>query len=285
MTWDLVDGLDAFALAAGDFLRRDPVAHTVVLGVLTQHAADVTDAGGPPILAVLRHAGEVAGVAWRTPPYPLGVTDVGADDARTLADLLVSARPDVASAPAVAGPAGSAEPLAARLAACLGRTYAPMLTETLYRLDGAGSIVADPRPAPPGRCRAATEADLPLLVDWLLAFVAEAGTTPPADAEARITGSIQDATMFVWDDGSVRAMAGGRPTGSGVARLGPVYTPPAARGSGVATALVAAACRHLFARGLAVVTLYADDDNPTSSGIYRRLGFRPVLSWVELSLV
>lgn len=37
--------------------------------------------------------------------------------------------------------------------------------------------------------------------------------------------------------------------------------------------------------GSAVVTLYADDADPTSTGIYRRLGCHEVLAWADLRLV
>lgn len=111
-----------------------------------------------------------------------------------------------------------------------------------------------------------------------------AGTTPPPDPAARVRQTVADRDLFVWDDGAIRAMVGGRHTGGGVARIGPVYTPTAGRGRGQAPALTGHVVRTLFAEGTGVVTLFADDANRTSTGIYRRLGFRPTFSWAVLHL-
>jgi predicted GNAT family acetyltransferase len=55
--------------------------------------------------------------------------------------------------------------------------------------------------------------------------------------------------------------------------IGPVYTPPEARGRGFATALVAAMSRHALAIGHRGCTLFTDLQNPTSNAIYARIGF------------
>lgn len=304
MGWELIGDSEALETIAGEFLRADPVAHTSVLGVLGARATRAASSPDPstgerpgPVWAVLRRdgkrgagrggsaAGEVAGVCWWTPPYGVGVTDVAPVEALELVSVLAAARPDVAAAaPCVVGPRSASAALAAGLAALAGRTVVPQLLETLYRLNAAGDLVTGGQPAPCGHPRLASPEDVPILARWLLAFVQEAGTTQPADPLERISGSVADGSMWVWDFDGPRAMVGGRPTGAGVARLGPVYTPPAARGCGVATALVAHVCRALSTAGSEVVTLYADDANRTSTGIYRRMGFRPVLAWAEHAL-
>ncbi len=60
------------------------------------------------------------------------------------------------------------------------------------------------------------------------------------------------------------------------ARIGPVWTAPASRGRGYATALVAAASRELLDRGARRVFLTTDLANPVSNAIYARIGYRPV---------
>ncbi len=267
MTWDLLPDLAALEEAAGAFLRSDPVAHTVVLGLLARQD------GSSATAAVCRVDGEVVGAMWRTPPYPIGITGVTAAQAAALAPLL-----DLPDASMVVGPAEAARGLAD---AITGRPTGTALVETLYRLDSAEDIVPDSRPRPSGATRPILEADVELLVPWLDAFGDEAGTTRSPDPAARTRAGLAEGSLFVWDDGEVRCMVGGRTTGGGIARIGPVYTPPSMRGTGVATACVEDVCRILFARGAQTVTLYADDANRTSTGIYRRLGFRPVLAWAE----
>jgi hypothetical protein len=60
------------------------------------------------------------------------------------------------------------------------------------------------------------------------------------------------------------------------ARIGPVYTPPAARGRGYASACTAALSERMLAAGKRFCFLYTDLDNPTSNTIYQRIGYRAV---------
>jgi predicted GNAT family acetyltransferase len=60
-----------------------------------------------------------------------------------------------------------------------------------------------------------------------------------------------------------------------VVRVGPVYTPPERRGSGYASALVAATSSAALADGHRCI-LYTDLANPVSNSIYRALGYRAV---------
>jgi uncharacterized protein len=81
----------------------------------------------------------------------------------------------------------------------------------------------------------------------------------------------------LWEhDGAAVAMAGFQgKTPSGV-RISWVYTPPQLRGRGYASALVAALSQQLLASGNRWCFLYTDLANPTSNGIYQRLGYQPV---------
>ena len=71
------------------------------------------------------------------------------------------------------------------------------------------------------------------------------------------------------------AMAGVFDAVAGVARIGPVYTPPDRRGRGYASALVAEVSDAVLTRGQRCI-LYTDLENPTSNAIYRALGYRAV---------
>jgi predicted GNAT family acetyltransferase len=61
-----------------------------------------------------------------------------------------------------------------------------------------------------------------------------------------------------------------------VVRISTVYTPPALRGRGYASAMVAAASQHALDGGAAACTLNTDLANPTSNKIYQAVGYRPV---------
>jgi len=70
----------------------------------------------------------------------------------------------------------------------------------------------------------------------------------------------------------------------GVARVGPVYTPPEQRRKGYAGAAVAEVSQHFLDAG-ARVCLYTDQANPTSNGIYQALGYVAVVDQVNLRIV
>jgi hypothetical protein len=55
-----------------------------------------------------------------------------------------------------------------------------------------------------------------------------------------------------------------------------VYTPKELRGRGYATSVVAAASRAILAEGRRFCCLITDLANPTSNGIYARIGYVPV---------
>lgn len=70
-------------------------------------------------------------------------------------------------------------------------------------------------------------------------------------------------------------MVAGSPTPHG-ARIGPVYTPPAARRRGYASALTAAIIRHYLDAGRRLCFLFTDLANPTSNRTYQAIGYEPV---------
>jgi predicted GNAT family acetyltransferase len=65
-------------------------------------------------------------------------------------------------------------------------------------------------------------------------------------------------------------------TAAGVARVGPVFTPPEHRRHGYGAAVTAACTRDALERDADDVVLFTDLDNPTSNAIYQRLGYLPV---------
>ena len=68
---------------------------------------------------------------------------------------------------------------------------------------------------------------------------------------------------------------------STLAMIGGVFTPPAHRGKGYASAAMVALCRSLIDDGIRPVLYY---DNPAAGGIYRRLGFKDLGLWKSVRL-
>lgn len=123
--------------------------------------------------------------------------------------------------------------------------------------------------------------DLELVIEWLAAFIEEAlprrsvHEQPALVLARRIEDP--DGGLMLWEDaGATVSLAGfGNPTPNGT-RVGPVYTPPALRGRGYASALVGQMTAMLLNRGLRFCFLFTDLANPTSNNIYQRVGYEPV---------
>ena len=96
-------------------------------------------------------------------------------------------------------------------------------------------------------------------------------------------GSSPQGRVWLWEvDGTPVCLVGHSPTVAGVTRIGPVWTPPEHRRQGYAAAATATVATRLAERGR--VVLFADLGNPTSTGVYLRIGFRPVGAWDEWRL-
>ena len=148
-------------------------------------------------------------------------------------------------------------------------------------------------PAPvPGGLRAATEDDVDLVMEWFGAFMGDADEQAgrPRGASAhdvpdRRGGAAPDPAGGLWfwvsPDGERVHLTGVSPPAFGVARVGPVYTPPAQRGRGWASNAVASISRRIHAGGTRVC-LFTDQANPTSNKIYTALGYHPVADMANL---
>ena len=134
--------------------------------------------------------------------------------------------------------------------------------------------------AVPGRLRVAEEADVELVQQWADAFQVEIGPdhVPRVDERPRVLRGL----CFLWEDRARPvSMAAVSPAYGGVVRVSLVYTPPEHRGHGYAAACVSAVTAWQLSRGIRCM-LYTDLANPTSNGIYQRVGYRRVCEAVDL---
>jgi predicted GNAT family acetyltransferase len=135
--------------------------------------------------------------------------------------------------------------------------------------------------------RLAGERDFALLCAWQSAFLDEIAARETAEEVPQLVRRrLNLGGAWIWEAGGEPvAHAGHRPTPVRSARIAPVYTPPGHRGRGYATALVATLARHLLDQGHRPLYLFADTLNPTSNGIYRRVGFQPAGDHLHLTRV
>lgn len=273
--WYLTEDLDDFLARAGDFLRSRPALHTVPLTV-----ADTLRTRGPhvygarnPLYGVLGdETGGVRAALLHTPPHPVNLTPLGPGEAEELAAYLL------ARGHAVPGVSAERE-TAAAFAAAWQRTAGGHPTDAqrqrLYRL---GELTA-PEPVPPGRARVAGPPDGELVRRWYEEFTAAVGRPASAAFAADWADSrIAHGGVTVWEtpDGTPVALAAVTPKIAGQIRVTTVYTPAHLRGRGYAGAATATVSRAARQAGAREVLLFTDLANPTSNGLYQRIGYRPV---------
>ncbi|KOV66422.1 GNAT family N-acetyltransferase [Streptomyces sp. MMG1121] len=296
--WHLTEDLDEFLARAGGFLHSRPALHTVPLTVTDALRRRGLHFLGPenPVFGILYgedddsgdgdgdgvgggggggvgggRAGSVRALLLHTPPFPVHVTALTAPEADALAARFAGVGHPV---PGLCGPRGTAEAFAAAWQRRTGTAGTVAQHQRLYRL---GELTS-PEPAPEGRARLADGGDREVLARWYGEFHEAVGTRQGQDpaewAEARLA---HDGVTF-WEtvDGTPVSMAGTTPEIAGQVRIAPVYTPAELRGRGYAGAATAEASRAAREAGAAEILLFTDLANPTSNGLYQRIGYRPV---------
>ncbi|MFE4333161.1 GNAT family N-acetyltransferase [Streptomyces sp. NPDC056831] len=262
MPWTFTDDVNVFLDATGASLAARPAENTLVLTVTASLRRSGPHAYGDadPLLGWWRGAdGEVAGTLVQTPPYPPVLTAVAPEAVGPLAASL--------SLTAVNADRAIAEALAANWPG-----HRVDQEQRLYRL---GTLIP-PSPAPSGRPRTATAADRELLVRWHRAFADEVGQ-PSTHAERQVDERTASGSLTLWEaDGVPVSMAGVSPRIAGTVRIAPVYTPAEHRGRGYAAAVTAQVSRAAREDGAREVLLFTDLANPTSNGVYQRIGYRAV---------
>ncbi|WP_308461296.1 GNAT family N-acetyltransferase [Streptomyces sp. Ru73] len=191
---------------------------------------------------------------------------------RAAADLLAHLAAGPQPVGGVNGTRAAADAFTAAWQQRTGRAARLRTHLTLYRL----AELTPPDPAPRGRARTATAADRALLVEWWGAFARESGGEPHGHARS-VDDRLGYGGLTLWEAGGrPAAFAGVSRTAGGMAKIGPVYTPPELRGNGYAAGATAAVSRGALASGAGQVLLFADAANRTSTALYERLGYRPV---------
>ena len=276
----VLEDAGAFVEEAGAFLADDEARHNLALGIAGSWRADVGPRGGFRSW-VVHDGGRVVGAALRTPPYNLVLAR---PEGEAALETLTAAIAD--ELPGVIGAEPEASAFARAWSATRGVGLHVQRRMGVYALDRVLTV-----PGAPGASRAATAADRDLLLRWMHEFgveVLEEGDPGREEAEASVLQRLArtDAGFLLWEDGgeTVSVAGWGSPTPSGI-RVGPVYTPPALRGRGYATALVAELSAQQLAAGRRFCFLYTDLANPTSNAIYERIGYVKVCESAMVAFV
>jgi predicted GNAT family acetyltransferase len=264
-----VEDVRDFAEAVAPFLRSEPFSANVLAshvdGILRGSRAMLPGS----LWILVERDGAVAEAAMETPPWPLFLPRLGDGVPEAIAAVLADAGRPLAG---VNGEVSSVDRFARAWSARSGASSRTRVSTRLYVLD---------RLRPPervrGSARLAAFEDVGLVASWFGAFRDEAAPeSPDLDPTELARSQVQSGEIWLWEAaGEPVALAGVRPPVEGVARIGPVYTPPAQRRQGYGAAVTAAATQAAIDAGSADVVLYTDLANPISNSIYRAIGYVP----------
>jgi hypothetical protein len=266
----------AFLDAVGPTLLAREAENSLLLGIALRLADGHSYGAEAPFLACVKDDdGRLSVIALRTPPHNLVLcaNEERVDTLALIADCLADA-----TLPGVHGRVDVADAFAALWQKKTSAIPSIGMEQRLYRL----TEVARPANVR-GGARWGTREEASLLTAWADAFIDEAVPNDlKPDVRAMVERAVEGQALLVWDDkGAVSMCARSRPTPHG-ASINLVYTPPALRGRGYASACVAELSARILDSGKGFCTLFTDLANPTSNAIYQRIGYRPLVDFREI---
>ena len=253
--------------AVAALVDREPAALSVVASVTDGIIEDPNRYPGARWWVGTDPTGLAVAAFMHTPPHPLHIALATEAEARDLAGRLAAQGDVLAGVGGLRGPAGAfADEWVARTGAKarvvmeMGRFDLPVRPRLPFAVDG--------------RFRTAGDGDVGLVDAWHQEFVdaieGQGRTTPS------LAGPVAAGRVGLWEvEGRPVSMAYASPANGGVARVSGVWTPPALRGRGYASAVVAALSTERIDAGERCI-LFTDLANPTSNAIYEAIGYRRV---------
>lgn len=274
--------IDPFLAVAEADLARDEVTNGLILGVALRLRHDPARFEHPAYLATVSDDGALAAAAVMTPPH--GVVVYVADNVEPAPALHLIAADLVAAGwplPTANGVDRVSHTFVEGWKALTGGAAELLLAMRVYALR-----TVTPPAQIAGALHQATRADIDDVYDWYLAFRNEAVPTDAPPRRENVEHSLDDGSIYLWkvNGRPVSLAAKGRRTPRGTS-IGPVYTPPDARGRGYASACVAALSQLILDEGKEFCTLFTDLANPTSNSIYQKIGYRPVCDFAQYTLL
>lgn len=271
--------VSAYAAASTPLLMRNEAANNLILGLISRGLQNPSDID---YMGCVYAQDQVVAVAWRTKEMNILIAD--GSDLDALEIIAKDALERFQNLGGVTGSRKETEHFAHIWQRLTHRPFHTSMDQRIYQLTEvtpAQRVIAQMRSVEPE--------DLPLIRQWMYEFIIEAmpeNSTSPDKVEmviqSRFPSTSEKGLTILGIDGVPVSFAGYQgPTPNGI-RIGPVYTPPAQRGHGYASALVAHLSQHLLSLGYTMCFLYTDLANPTSNKIYQAIGYSPVCDTVMI---
>ncbi len=258
-----------------DFLLLCEADNNLLFGILEKIVINPHCYGeiGPNLFTV-EDDGKIELVAFQTPPYNLVISQV--DDLETV-DLLANELYKINDKlPGVVGVKGVSSRFANRWKERSGADYKIAMNERIYQLTGVDHSGMDRFEL----LQADEIKHQALVVNWSMQFHQEAIGDIPGGNELfkkQIISDIKNGKIYLLRDGdlivSMAKYSGNTPNG-GLLNL--VYTPIQYRKNGYASECVAKVSQKILDGGKDRCFLFTDLANPTSNGIYQKMGYKAV---------
>jgi ribosomal protein S18 acetylase RimI-like enzyme len=260
------DDAGAAQAATHAFLAAEPARNNVILTLLDER----TRHPEPGRYWWITEGTAVRGLAMQSPVTFLSIMTALPVDA--VAPLVATIADDAPELPGIVGDAATAATFAGCWTEQLGIGARPVEGQRVYRL---GTL--RPPDGVPGELRGATGDDLELVQSWFRGFEQDTGMPSPDPLGLAVPRRIADGEIWLWCHDEL-AVSMTRISGevAGTVRVGYVYTPPEHRRRGYAAAAVGAASARAQRDGAEGCVLYTQLSNPTSNGVYRRIGFEAI---------
>jgi len=263
---------EQFHQKASAWLEQKEAENNLILGTLSnllkkpekdrqKHHFWLVERGGAPV-----------GAAFWTPPYKFTLTEMDVEALQALANHIRDTHPQI---PGAGGPKESVKRFSHFWNLKTQKSPLLEMSMRIYQLSQVEKV-----PLSPGSMQGAAEGDAELLTEWTRLLNRDSGLMDPVDEGKIVEGYIREQRLFLWNEGQPRAMAGyGRETPHSYS-VNMVYTPVEFRNRGYATSLVSQLSQKILDSGKKYCLLYTDLLNPTSNGIYQKIGYQPVCDWL-----
>ncbi|HET8698850.1 MAG TPA: GNAT family N-acetyltransferase [Gammaproteobacteria bacterium] len=255
----------AFLERAESWLLEEEIERAVPLKAARQAQAHPSSFEEPTYWATFEESGRIVGCSIRTPPHHVFVTRL---PAAAVPLLLESLKETYTVMSGISG----AEPTASALAAVsFANRWRVGSRQWLWSI-----AAVDPPAGPGGALRLATADDMTTVWQWGTRD-SEMPFADPLFAAALMRAQ----GLYVWDDGTLRCIAGVLRQTRSSAALGVIYTPPDWRNKGYATATVAAWSRQVLEGGKRCF-FYTNAAFAATTAICRKLGHELVHESVDI---
>jgi uncharacterized protein len=252
----------------GEWLGKSEAEHNLILA-LCQTAQRHPKKGLDIRFSTLLEDDDCVVAAVQTPPRNLILSKATKPEIEKLAETMANQN---FKFPGIVGPSDVSAAFANKWTQLTGQKSVGYMDQIIYTLDH----VLMPPPIE-GELRLAKGSETDMIAEWILAFSKDAlpkgEQFTVEDAKNKAAEVVSEKRAYLWTvKGKPVAQASVSGTDA-VARINMVYTPPAHRGHGYASAVVAHLSQLQLDTGKKMCCLYADARNPVSNSIYRKIGY------------